>query len=70
MLTHNWQDITAKAWSVYALYVAAALDGAVILMEVLGDRLPISLVAYALIRAGLTGAALIARVLVQRNLPG
>ena len=68
-LAPNAGAVLKKAWSAHLMYVAAALDGAVVLVELLGDQLPISLVTYALIRAGLTGASLIARVMVQKNLP-
>lgn len=65
-LTYEWKDILAKAWSVRFMVLAALLTALEVAMPFFIHDMPRGLFAVA---SGVTTvAALVARVIVQRDL--
>lgn len=67
-LVHNWREIAVKAWSIRWI-IAAAFFGAVELaLPLFVERLPLP--AFLILSTLCMVAALAARLMVQRNIPG
>ena len=70
-LDPEWRRVARKAWSFRLLAVAALLTGCEAIVTVTGtDWIPLPPIWRALILFGLVAAALVARVIAQKDLPG
>lgn len=65
-LDPQWRDILRKAWSVRLMLLAGVLSAAEAVVPFFSDVIPREV--FALLLAGLTFAALIARIVAQRGL--
>lgn len=68
VLVDNWRTVLRRAWSVRLIALACLLTGAEAIALVLGvDWLPGSEVVRAGVLFGLSAAALVARIVAQRD---
>lgn len=67
-LDPQWRDILRRAWSVRLMLLAALLSAAEAVLPFFSDEIDRRL--FALLLAGLTFAALIARLVAQKGLDG
>lgn len=67
-LDPHWRDILRRAWSVRLMLLAGLLSAAEAVLPFFSDALDRRL--FAALLAGLTFAALIARLVAQRGLDG
>lgn len=65
-LDHDWQEILRRAWSVRFMVLAALLSGVEIVLPLFVDSF--SRGTFAALSFVSVGAALIARVIAQRDL--
>jgi hypothetical protein len=66
-LTYDWKDILRKAWSVRLMILAGLLTAAEVVLPLFADSLPRGL--FAALSGVTVCAALVARLLAQRDLP-
>lgn len=67
-LKPDWQSILKRAWSIRLIAIAAVLSGAEAVLYIEPDLIPVTAPTLALIVFGVTSAALIARIVAQKNL--
>lgn len=67
-LDPQWRDILRKAWSVRLMLLAGVLSAAEAVVPFFSDV--IDRRVFALLLAGLTFSALVARIVAQRGLDG
>ena len=68
-LYRNWRTILRKAWSIRLMLLAGALSGAEALVTIFPDVLHLPRGFMAVIVPVVIGAALVARLVAQRDLP-
>lgn len=66
-LLPDWKELIRKAWSIRLMLVAGLLSGIEIALPFFIDTMPRGL--FAGMSAAATMAALVTRILAQRNLP-
>ena len=66
ILVPNWKIIVRKAWSVRLIILAGLLSGAEAAMPFIDDKMPRG--AFAVASLMVTGAAFVARILVQKGI--
>lgn len=66
-LVHDWKRILRKAWSVRLIVLAALFSAAEVVVPLFYDAMPRN--TFALLSGITTAAALIARVMMQKDLP-
>ncbi|MCL4712153.1 MAG: hypothetical protein KJZ73_13000 [Pseudorhodoplanes sp.] len=69
-LVANWKAVLRYAWSVRLMVVAAILSGVETAIQLGGNFLGLPPGLFALLSAGATAAALIARFVAQHSLSG
>lgn len=67
-LTPKWQDILVHAWSVRLMALAAALTGLEVAAPYLSGLLPIPTGLFAALSGLCSAAALVARVIAQKEI--
>ena len=65
----NWKIILKKAWSVRLMLLAGVLSGGEALVTIFPDQLHLSRHTLAIIVPLVIAAALVARLVAQRDLP-
>lgn len=65
-LLPNWKEVLRHAWSIRLILLAGVLSGIEALQPFLADRIPP--LPYALSACAVTIAALVARVMAQKDL--
>ena len=68
-LYHNWRTIIRKAWSIRLMLLAGALSGAEALVTIFPDQLHLSRHVLAVLVPLVIGAAFVARLVAQEDLP-
>ena len=66
-LYKNWREIVKKAWSVRLMLLAGILSGCEVVVPLFADTLPRNV--FALLSGLSVTAALIARLVAQKDLP-
>ena len=66
MLKSDWKKILRKAWSVRLIILAGVFTGLEVVVPLLDDAFPRNV--FAVLSGITTAAALIARVIMQKNL--
>ena len=66
-LKEDWKNILRKAWSIRFMLLAGLLSGIEVVFPLFVDAFPRGL--FAALSALFTGAAFVARILAQRNMP-
>lgn len=66
MLKSNWKEILRKAWSVRLILLAALFSGLEVIVPLFDDAFPRN--TFAVLSGITTAAALVARVMMQRNM--
>jgi hypothetical protein len=66
MFKSDWKQILQKAWSVRLIILAGIFSGLEIVVPLFNDALPRN--TFAVLSGITTAAALIARVMMQRNM--
>jgi hypothetical protein len=64
----NWRAILKRAWSVRFILLAGLLDAAAFVLTAVAGVSPFSL-GLQILAGTVSGAALVARIIVQSNLP-
>lgn len=65
MLTHNWQDILKRAWSVRLIVLAAILSACEVALPVVPVDIPPK--TFAVLSGLVTALALVARIVAQKD---
>ena len=68
-LYHNWRTIIRKAWSIRLMLLAGLLSGIEALVTIFPDQLHLSRHTLAVLVPLVIGAALVARLVAQQDLP-
>jgi hypothetical protein len=68
-IVKTWRDILKRAWSVRFMALAAIFSGLEVAVPLLEGILPVSRGEFAILSGLCTAAALVARVVAQRDLP-
>jgi hypothetical protein len=68
MLVLNWRAVLTKAWSIRLNILAVFLSGAEIAVQFLHGVLPVAPGLFAALAGVVSGAALMARIMVQKDL--
>lgn len=66
MLKSDWKQILRKAWSVRLIILAGLFSGLEVVVPLFSDAIPRN--TFALLSGISTAGALIARVMMQRNM--
>lgn len=66
MLIHDWKDVLRRAWSIRLMILAGLLTAAEVVLPLFADAMPRGL--FAGLSAVTVGAALVARLLAQKDL--
>lgn len=66
MLKSDWKQILRKAWSVRLIILAGIFSGLEVIVPMFDDAFPRN--TFAVLSGITTAAALIARVMMQRNM--
>lgn len=66
-LYDNWQTILKKAWSIRLMLLAGLLSGCEVIVPLFADTLPRNV--FAVLSGMSVMGALIARLIVQKDLP-
>ena len=69
MLIANWRQVLTRAWSARLMYAAAALSAVEVALPILDQIIDIPRGLFAGLSALTTFAALIARIMAQKDLP-
>lgn len=65
----EWRRVLRHAWSIRLMLLAGLLSAGEAAWPLLGGELPIAVSTAALINGAIVGAAFVARLLAQRELP-